>query len=119
MTTLSAAIPSQEALSEYLNQGGYDRHLRQLRRALADQQEVALRSIARDFPKGTRVTRPEGGYFLWVELPPSVDALQLHKLALSHKISIAPGIFFPRIDASRILCESTMVTRTIRALRTQ
>ena len=94
MTTLAVAVPSQEAISEYLQQGGYDRHLRQLRQSLAAQQAVALRTIAKCFPKGTRVTRPEGGYFLWLELPPSVDALRLHRLALSHNISIAPGHLF-------------------------
>jgi len=91
---LSAPIPSQEALSQYLTHGGYDRHLRQLRRTLLDQQAIALRAVAKHFPKGTRVTQPEGGYFLWVEMPPSIDALQLHRLALSHDISIAPGHLF-------------------------
>lgn len=94
MTTLSAAIPSQEAISAYLQQGGYDRHLRQLRQALARQQEVAVRSIVRHLPKGTKVTRPEGGYFLWMELPPQVDALRLHRLALSHSIGLAPEHLF-------------------------
>jgi DNA-binding transcriptional MocR family regulator len=94
MTTLAVAVPTQEAISEYLQQGGYDRHLRQLRLSLAAQQSVALRTIAKCFPKGTRVTRPEGGYFLWLEMPLSVDALHLHRLALSHNISIAPGHLF-------------------------
>lgn len=94
MTTLSAATPSQQALSEYLAQGGYDRHLRQLRRSLAQQQAVALAAVARHFPPGTRVSRPEGGYFLWVELPAQVDALQLHRQALQHGISLAPGQIF-------------------------
>jgi DNA-binding transcriptional MocR family regulator len=94
MSSLSAAVPSQEGLSEYLQHGAYDRHLRQLRQALADSQTRALRAIARYFPSGTRVTKPEGGYFCWVELPPAVDALQLHRLALSHRISLAPGPLF-------------------------
>ena len=94
MTTLSAATPSQQALSEYLAQGGYDRHVRQLRGSLARQQEHAMAGIAAHFPTGTRVTRPEGGYFLWVELPPSVQALQLHQQALLHGISLAPGQIF-------------------------
>ena len=93
-TSLSAAVPSQEGLSHYLNHGGYDKHLRQLRQALAGQQAVALKSVARHFPKGTRVTRPEGGYFLWIELPAPFDALRLHSLALSQNISIAPGHLF-------------------------
>jgi DNA-binding transcriptional MocR family regulator len=87
-------VPTQEALADYLQQGGYDRYLRQLRQALADSQARALRGIAKHFPKGTRVTRPEGGYFLWLELPAQVDALQLHRLALSQNISLAPGHLF-------------------------
>jgi len=94
MTTLSAAIPSQEALASYLEHGGYDRHLRKLRLALARQQQVALDTIAQHFPAGTRVTRPDGGYFLWLELPQALDALELHRLALLRKISIAPGLLF-------------------------
>jgi DNA-binding transcriptional MocR family regulator len=94
MTTLATAIPSQLAISEYLQRGGYERNLRQLRQTLAAQQALALQLIARHFPQGTRVTRPEGGYFLWLELPSQVDALQLHRLALSQRISIAPGHLF-------------------------
>jgi DNA-binding transcriptional MocR family regulator len=94
MTTLSAATPSQQALSEYLSQGGYDRHLRQLRSSLAQQQAVALAAIAKHFPSGTRVSRPEGGYFLWVELPHHVNALELHRQALQQGISLAPGQLF-------------------------
>jgi len=94
MTTLSTATPSQQALSEYLDQGGYDRHLRQLRGTLAQQQARALALIAQHFPPGTRVSRPEGGYFLWVELPPPVDALALHRAAQGQGISLAPGQVF-------------------------
>ena len=94
MTTLSAATPSQQALSEYLAQGGYDRHLRALRRSLEQQQAIALAAVAQYFPPGTRVSRPEGGYFLWVELPPQVNALELHHLALQRGISLAPGQIF-------------------------
>jgi DNA-binding transcriptional MocR family regulator len=93
-TSLSAAVPSQEGLSHYLTHGGYDRHLRQLRHSLATQQVDALKAVERHFPKGTRITRPTGGYFLWVEMPETVDALQLHRIALSQSISIAPGHLF-------------------------
>jgi DNA-binding transcriptional MocR family regulator len=94
MTTLSTAIPSQLALVHYLQGGAYERHLRQLRVTLATQQAEALKAIAAHFPAGTRVTHPEGGYFLWVELPQPFDALQLHRLALDQRISIAPGHVF-------------------------
>jgi DNA-binding transcriptional MocR family regulator len=93
-TSLAAALPSQLALAEYLGQGGYERHLRQLRLTLARQQDSMLAAIAQHFPHGTRVTRPQGGYFLWVELPPGVDALALHRAALAQGIGIAPGPMF-------------------------
>jgi DNA-binding transcriptional MocR family regulator len=51
-------------------------------------------SLVRHFPAGTRVTRPQGGQVLWVELPRSVDALELHRTALANGISIAPGPIF-------------------------
>jgi len=94
MTTLATAVPTQLAVSAYLQGGGYDRHLRQLRAVLAAQQTAALDAIARHFPHGTCVTQPEGGYFLWVELPPHIDTLQLHRMALSTGISVAPGHLF-------------------------
>ena len=94
MNSLAASLPSQEGLSEYLQHGGYDRHLRQLRATLASHRHVVLRAIDQHFPAGTKVTQPEGGYFVWVELPQTVDALELHRLALSHGISLAPGHLF-------------------------
>jgi DNA-binding transcriptional MocR family regulator len=94
MSSLSASVPAQEGLLEYLMHGGHDRHLRQLRQVLAEQKVLVAQWIAKHFPSGTKVTQPEGGYFLWVELPQSVDALELHRLALSQDISIAPGHLF-------------------------
>jgi len=93
-TTLTTSAPVQGALALYLEKGGYDRHLRQLRQTLAQQQAVFMAAVARYFPAGTRATRPKGGYFLWLELPAGVDALHIHKHALSHGISVAPGPIF-------------------------
>ena len=93
-TSLAASLPSQLALAGYLAQGGYDRHLRQLRQTLARQQDSMLAAIAEHFPAGTRVTRPQGGYFLWVVLPEAVDALAMHRYALEQGIGLAPGPMF-------------------------
>ncbi|MDB5804878.1 MAG: GntR family transcriptional regulator [Betaproteobacteria bacterium] len=96
-TTLATAIPPQAALADYLKQGGYDHHLRGLRTALQRQQGSMVEAIGRDFPVGTRVTQPQGGYFLWVELPAQVDALEVHRRAAAKNISVAPGpIFSPQ-----------------------
>ncbi len=94
MTSLSGSIPVQAALAEYLQEGGYDRHLRSLRLCLKGQRDSLFDAVNRHFPDGTRVARPAGGYFVWVELPVGVDAMALHRAALAQRISIAPGPMF-------------------------
>lgn len=93
-TSLSTSAPAQAALADYLGKGGYDRHLRQLRHVLSVQQTAMMQAVARYFPPGTRATRPGGGYFLWLELPEGVDALEIHRQATAQGISIAPGPMF-------------------------
>ncbi|MGV2895753.1 PLP-dependent aminotransferase family protein [Achromobacter sp. AGC78] len=100
-TSLATAAPTQAAIAAYLDKGGYDRHLRQFRQALAVQQGELLQAVARYFPKGTRPTRPAGGYFVWVELPAHIDTLKVHRAALDHGISIAPGPLFSSSGAFR------------------
>jgi DNA-binding transcriptional MocR family regulator len=94
MSSISTSIPPQLAIAAYLRFGGYERHLRKLRHAFASQWAQAADAIGRHFPVGVRVTRPSGGYFLWVQLPKSVDALTLHRGALEEGISVAPGPMF-------------------------
>ena len=96
-TSIATSMPIQAAISHYLTTGVYDRHLRQLRRALAAQQGLLVAALQRHFPAGSKWLRPAGGYQLWVELPRGVDALALHARALDYGISVAPGpMFSPR-----------------------
>jgi DNA-binding transcriptional MocR family regulator len=95
MTTLTTASLPQVAIVEYLKQGGCERHLRTLRHTLSAQLDCMRQALERHFPQGCcKVTRPEGGYMLWIELPRGVQALRLHQLALQKRISIAPGPIF-------------------------
>jgi len=92
----TAASPSltQMAIAEFLQNGGYDHHLRKIRRLYASQAERMTEAICRYFPAETKVTRPTGGMCLWVELPSGVDALKVYQLAMAAKISTAPGPLF-------------------------
>ncbi|OLQ72310.1 GntR family transcriptional regulator [Photobacterium proteolyticum] len=95
MSTLSVGAPNQFALTQYIQHGGYDNHLRRLRRTLEQRQQQMLGAIEQFFPAGTKVTRPEGGYFLWVELPENIDTSAiLTELLDNYRISIAPGTLF-------------------------
>ena len=92
--SLATTVPVQIALAEYLKHGGLENHLRHLRQTLALQEVEMVQAVERHFPTGTKLARPQGGYFLWLELPPHVDTLLLHQQALEHGISIAPGPIF-------------------------
>ena len=92
--SITTNAPAQAALAHYLEGVGYDKHLRQLRHTLAMQRDAMTQAVARYFPAGTKATRPEGGYLMWLELPDGCDALQLHQQALAHGISLAPGPVF-------------------------
>jgi len=93
-SSLSTSLPIQLSIAKMLKQGSFDTHLEKLRRQLLNQQSAALEAVRRYFPPGCRVATPAGGYFLWIECAPAVDALDAHRRALASGISIAPGPLF-------------------------
>ena len=96
-TTLATPTLPQMTIAQFLQTGGYEHHLRKVRAFYAEQVQLVSAAVQRYFPPGTRVTRPAGGFVLWVEMPQEIDALALYERALTRKISIAPGpIFSPR-----------------------
>jgi DNA-binding transcriptional MocR family regulator len=93
-TDLSDAMPLQVALAEFLANGEYDRHLTRLRRVLRARCEALLDALQREMPDGTRWTRPEGGYQVWVELPGPLDTRELLADAVGAGVLFAPGSQF-------------------------
>jgi DNA-binding transcriptional MocR family regulator len=89
-----APLMSQMVIAEYLQHGGYEHHLRRLRRAYAERVNQMAQAVVDQFPAGTRVSAPAGGYVLWVEMPDSVDASTLFRMALEAGISVVPGHLF-------------------------
>lgn len=85
---------TQHVLAEYLESGAYERHLRGLRRAYGQQVEAMRQAIARHFPAATRITQPQAGYVLWVELPDSIDTTRLYDRAIRENVAYVPGELF-------------------------
>ena len=50
--------------------------------------------IAESFPRGTRVTRPSGGFVLWVQMPDGIDGMQLFEASLRQGVAVTPGSLF-------------------------
>jgi DNA-binding transcriptional MocR family regulator len=94
INTIAAPSLPQLAIAEFIQSGGYDRHLRALRETLARQGQLYSQAAARYFPEGTKISRPAGGYVLWLELPKRIDAVKLYRLAALQHISIIPGVIF-------------------------
>ena len=85
---------TQHVLAEYLESGAYERHLRTLRRAYQQQVEAMRLAVSRHFPAATRITQPQGGYVLWVELPEGIDTARLYERAISENLAYVPGDLF-------------------------
>ena len=92
--TLGTPVVLQKTVSDFLRNGGYDHHLRSIRRAYREQVHLFSAAIVREFPVGTRISRPQGGFVLWIEMPAEISSRRLHTDALDHRINTAPGIIF-------------------------
>ncbi|HRI16534.1 MAG TPA: PLP-dependent aminotransferase family protein, partial [Verrucomicrobiota bacterium] len=120
VTSAGTATLPQFAIADFLANGGYSHHLRRIRRAYANQMQQYQQAVARCFPPGTKVTRPQGGWVLWVELAPSVNAIELVEQALQEKITVAPGPIFSATQQFqnfiRLSCGATWSERVENAL---
>jgi DNA-binding transcriptional MocR family regulator len=94
ITSASTPTLTQLAVARLLEDGFFERHLRRLRLRLAEQMACYLRAISAAFPEGTRLTRPQGGNLLWVQLPAQVDGTEVYRRALQQGISVMPGEIF-------------------------
>jgi len=121
-STHSACSVTQMGVAAYLENGGYDRHLRAIRQEYRKNLSAFQLAVQRYFPEGTQMTRPKGNFILWVSLPVRVNTQDLHVRALEQGISIAPGLIFSNTEqfnhCIRLNCGLPWNNETERALRT-
>jgi DNA-binding transcriptional MocR family regulator len=94
MHTVSGTTLTQVAMAHFLSIGRYEYHLKNLRKALHTQCLRYTQAIVQYFPEEVRLSRPAGGFVLWVELNKGLDAHRLYREAIKHKVSIVPGQLF-------------------------
>jgi DNA-binding transcriptional MocR family regulator len=85
---------TQNVLAEYLASTAFERHLRILRRAYEQQVAAMQAAVSRYFPATTRISQPQGGYVLWVELPEQLDTSQIYEQAIAENLAYVPGELF-------------------------
>lgn len=119
-TVGNASLP-QLALADYLAQHDLERHLRKLRRTLADNGQRLRDAIVRHWPSGTRIGEPAGGLSLWLQLPDGGSGQTLFEAALAKGIGTSPGqVYSSRGDYAdhlRLTCGQPWSETLDRAMR--
>ncbi|MFL6213351.1 MAG: PLP-dependent aminotransferase family protein [Blastocatellia bacterium] len=91
---LHTSTIEQCAAARLLKTFDYDGHIANLRRVYGQRCMTMRNAIETYFPSETRWTRPEGGLFLWVELPERVNAREVFEEALKQKVAFVTGDAF-------------------------
>jgi DNA-binding transcriptional MocR family regulator len=91
---ISSPTLTQTAMGHFLQNGRYEYHLKSLRKNLHTQCMRYIQSIIEHFPADTKISRPQGGFVLWLELNKAVDTFKLRSDAMKHRIAIVPGKLF-------------------------
>jgi DNA-binding transcriptional MocR family regulator len=94
ISTGSTAPQPQLAIADFIEGGHYEPHLRRMRAQYQRGRDQMAEWVRRYFPAGTRVSRPQGGFMLWVEFPEGFDTLRLNQALLAQGVQIAVGSIF-------------------------
>jgi 2-aminoadipate transaminase len=93
-TDLHTSTFDQMIAYEMLRSGFLERHKHVIVHTYRERRDAMVDAFAHSFPRGTRWTHPEGGMFLWVELPESIDAADLLQRAMEQQVALVPGAGF-------------------------
>ncbi|MBQ8312520.1 MAG: PLP-dependent aminotransferase family protein [Clostridia bacterium] len=84
---------NQAIVDQYLRQDLLPAHIASICQSYKAQMNAMLDELA-TFPEGTRYTRPEGGLFIWVELPAGIEAKAMLEKAVERHVAYVPGTHF-------------------------
>jgi DNA-binding transcriptional MocR family regulator len=98
LQTISTPTLYQEVIADFLEHGRYDHHLRTIRSKLYTNCLKYQGAIEAYFPNNTKISQPQGGFMLWLELDQKIDTAKLYDRALQQNISFAPGRMFSQYN---------------------
>ena len=84
---------NQAIVDQYLRRGLLEPHIRSVLPAYREKLELMLKELEA-FPTGTRYARPEGGLFVFVEMPDGVNATEMFSEAVEAGVAYVPGTYF-------------------------
>ncbi|MGB2769583.1 MAG: PLP-dependent aminotransferase family protein [Candidatus Zixiibacteriota bacterium] len=95
---------AQYVVYEYIKAGNLDRHIEEIKASYSERRGVMIEALKEHFPEDVKWYEPEGGLFLWVELPQGISATDLLPVAVEEKVAYVPGKpFYPHEDKDNTL----------------
>jgi len=92
---INTATFAQHMVCHYLDSGRLPAHLNHLRQEYRLRRDLMLQAMQKHFPAKAQWRKPTGGIFIWVELPPDIDAGELLKTAIEiERVAFIPGQAF-------------------------
>jgi len=82
---------AQRIVARYLAEYPIDDHIKKIVDTYRRQRDVMVECVNSYFPEGVACTKPDGGMFVWAELPEGCSSLELFDLAIKEKVAILPG----------------------------
>ena len=100
-TDLHTPSLTQRLAYEVIRDGFLDEHIPDVRSLYRDQCDAMLAALEKHMPAGVSWNRPEGGMFLWVDLPEGIDSMELLQASIAQNVAFVPGAPF-YADAARM-----------------
>jgi DNA-binding transcriptional MocR family regulator len=92
----------QSALNVFCREGYYDIHLRKAHNVFRKRMALAMKLMEECFPDSVSWARPSGGYTIWVKMPVTMSAMELHDHMAKHGVIVSPGVYyFPQQTKSK------------------
>lgn len=93
---LHTNIFSQIMASKYMEMYDIEKHIDKIRDVYRHRRELMIQCIKEEFPKEIKYTLPDGGLFIWVELAPHIDSIDIFNKSIKNNVAFVPGhSFFP------------------------
>src|SRR6201989_939295 len=92
-TYISASMVSQSIVKQFARSGRMDGAIATVKNALRERRDALVAALGRELPEA-RFQAPQGGYFMWVELPEAIDVAELEKAAAAREVIFVKGTDF-------------------------
>ncbi|MCT3398458.1 aminotransferase-like domain-containing protein [Lentilactobacillus hilgardii] len=87
---------TQHIVAKFMSEYDIDEHIDKIKQVYRKRERVMMNAIEAFFPKNVHYSHPEGGLFIWVEVPGDVDTKALFDTCIKHNVAFVPGEpFYP------------------------